>query len=204
VNAAPRVPRVLACSSALLLLSLASCGIPTNGSTHPIANDNVPFDLLAPAPTTSTTTSVVGAASTTTIQPEIVYLYFVRNDRIQLVSRPLTESLGVPPRLQLLSGPLTAAEMEQGFRSAVPQGAVTDVAVAGGVATVDLSPTFIEVPPKEQVLAFAQITYTLTQLPGIGQVSFPLNKAPIQALDDKGVVVNGSVTKETYLGILAS
>ena len=74
----------------------------------------------------------------------------------------------------------------------------------GGVVTVDLSSEFTSVPAKEQVLAFAQITYTLTDLPGVGQVVFTVNGTPIQALDHEGATVPGPVTEDTYLPLLAS
>jgi spore germination protein GerM len=99
---------------------------------------------------------------------------------------------------------LTSAEVAEGFRSAVPPGSVNTVSIAGGVATIDLSPAFTEVPAVEQVLAFAQITYTVLQIPGIGQVAFTLDSVPIQALDHDGTLIEGPATKEDYDKLLVS
>jgi spore germination protein GerM len=108
------------------------------------------------------------------------------------------QPLGVKDRLLLLGLTLTAEETTQGFRSAVAPASVTGVVTAGGVATVDLTAMFAEMPANEQVLALAQITYTLTDMPGIGQVVFTLNGAPVQVFGGDGMFVAGPVTRETY------
>jgi spore germination protein GerM len=108
------------------------------------------------------------------------------------------------PRILLLTQPLAPAEIERSFRSAVPTGSITDVQVTGGVATVDLATLFTEVPTVEQQLAFAQITYTLLQTPGVGQVAFTLDTVPIQAIDDEGLLLTRPATFEDYENLLAS
>jgi spore germination protein GerM len=191
---------------ALGLLSLAACGVPLDDNTHRIAADDVPSELLEPAPTTSTTTTAPVGETTTTTTParERVVLYFVRNDRVDYVTRVYSEPLGMKARLLELSKPLLPEEIAQNLRSAVPENPINDVVPSGGVATVDLTPAFAELPTNEQVLAFAQITYTLLQTPGIGQVSFTLDGVAIQPLDDEATVVPGPVTKETYDRLLAT
>jgi len=189
--------------SVLLLVVLVSCGVPLDDETHAIADDDVPFELLDEAPaTTSSTTTPPGS---TTLQPEVVYLYLVRNDRIERRTRSVPTPIGVGDRLKMLADTLQAADIEAGFRSAVAPGSFTTTTpqIRGGVATVDLSADFTSVPTKEQVLAFAQITYTLTDLPGIGQVMFTLHGGPINSLDDEGVSVSGPVTEDTYRDLLA-
>jgi spore germination protein GerM len=196
---------VLAAMIVVVVVGAASCGVPLEDETHTIAGDDVPFELLEPEPTTTTSTTLVAGTPTTTAAAlETVVLYFVRNERVALVTRQYSQPLGMEDRVKQLTLPLLAQESEQKFRSAVPPGSINDVAPSGGVATVDLSATFTELPPNEQVLAFAQITYTLLQTPGIGQVAFTLDTVPIQPLDDEGVVVPGPVTKETYDDLLAS
>jgi spore germination protein GerM len=190
----------------LAFLSLAACGVPLEDKTHRIAADDVPSELLEPAPTTSTSTTVPVGETTTTTTParERVVLYFVRNDRVDYVTRVYSEPLGMKARLLELSRPLLPEETAQNLRSAVPDNPINDVVPSGGVATVDLTPAFAELPTNEQVLAFAQITYTLLQTPGIGQVSFTLEGTAIQPLDDEATVIPGPVTKETYDRLLAT
>lgn len=183
----------------------ASCGVPLDDRTQTIAGDDVPFELLEPAPTTSSSTTLMPGNPTTTAPTlETVVLYFVRNERVELVTRQYAQQLGMEDRLKQLTVPLEPQEAEQKFRSAVPPGSINKVTPSGGVATVDLAAPFTELPPNEQVLAFAQITYTLLQTPGIGQVAFTLDTVAIQPLDDEGMVIPGPVTKETYDDLLAS
>jgi spore germination protein GerM len=190
---------------AVVLVPLASCGIPIDDETQAIADDDVPFELLDAAPTTSTTTTAAPDGSTTQ-QPEAVHLYLVRNDLIERRVRSVPAPVGLAERLEMLAVAPDGSDAELGYRSAVAPGSFTTVGpvLRGGVATVDLSADFTSVPTKEQVLAFAQITYTLTDLPGIGQVSFTLNGTPINALDDEGVAVDGNVTEDTYRDLFAS
>jgi spore germination protein GerM len=196
-----------ACSFAaccLAVLVLGACGVPLDDRTHTISSEDVPFELLDPSPTSTTSTTVFESGPTTTVMLEPVYLYFVRDEHIESVRRDSPDLLGVGPRLMLLAQALTSAEVAQGFRSAVPPGSVDTVSIAGGVATVDLSTAFTEVPAAEQVLAFAQITYTVLQIPGIGQVAFTLDTVPIQALDHDGTLIEGPATKENYDKLLVS
>ncbi|HEX7096258.1 MAG TPA: GerMN domain-containing protein [Acidimicrobiales bacterium] len=208
---APRVlwrRRVAAVVLALVAVASAACGVPHDESIEAIANDDVPYELLEPAPTASTSTTTTappaGQPTSTTEAPQRVELYFVRRDRIERRDRLVPNHIGLKDRLALLAAPLPANEVDAGFRSALPPEFFTDVSTRGGVATVDLTAAFLELPPGEQVLAFAQITYTLTDLPGIGQVAFTLNGEAIPALDDEGVVVDGAVSEDTYRDIFAS
>jgi spore germination protein GerM len=188
----------------LALVGLAACGIPLDDETQSIADDAVPFELLDEAATT--TTSTTAPPGSTTAAPETVHLYLVRNDRIERRTRSVPAPTGIEERLEMLADVVLAADTEAGYRSAVPPGAFTanQPAPRGGVATVDVSAEFTAVPTKEQVLAFAQITYTLTDLPGIGQVIFTQNGEPINAVDDEGVSVSGPVTEDTYRDLFAS
>jgi spore germination protein GerM len=201
-----RLP-LAACSlvaCALAVVVLGACGVPLDDRTHTISSEDVPFELLDPTPTSTTSTTVFDSGPTTTVMLEPVYLYFVRDQHIESVRRDSPDLLGIGPRLMLLAQALTPGEVTEGFRSAVPPGSVKTVSIAGGVATVDLSPAFTEVPAAEQVLAFAQITYTVLQIPGIGQVAFTLDTIPIQALDHDGTLIDGPATKEDYDKLLVS
>jgi spore germination protein GerM len=188
-------------------LLVASCGVPLEDRTQTIANQDVPFQLLNTTTTTTNTTSTTvleSGPSTTVPAKEQVPLFFVRNDRVELVTREVSSALGVEDRLRLLTEQLPAAEAAEGFRSALAPGAVADANFAGGIALVDLSAAFTEVPPLEQVLAFAQMTYTLTALPGIGLVEFTLNGQRVQVLDDEGTLIEGPVSRVTYENLYAS
>lgn len=199
VRRVPLAGLLVACAAVLV-----SCGVPTESATNPIRDQDVPYELLEPAVTTSTPR----AEGTTTTErvSETIPLYLVRNDRIEKRERKADAPVGTAARLAMLAEPLPDVDTEAGFRSAVPPGSFTSTAptIQGGVATVDLSREFTAVPGKEQALAFAQITYTLTDLPGVGQVMFTLNGSPISALDADGALITGAVTEDTYRNLYAS
>lgn len=207
-SSAPRRTGVLLAVALLaVVLLLGACGLGAQDDPQVIAGDDVPHGLLDPAPTTTTSTTRPGAVVTTSLAPlERVPLYFVRNDRIELCVREVETRPGMLDRVLLLDGPLEAREVELGFRSAVPEDSVLGVDDTEGYAIVDLDSSFTDLPTtREQVLAFAQITYTLTDLPGIGQVAFTLNGNPVLALDQQGIVMQGNrVSRATYQDLLAS
>jgi hypothetical protein len=196
-------PRWIAGLALAASAALAGCGVPLDDKTQTIPSDDVPFDLLE-SPTTTTTTTVPDDGPTTTVVSETVHLYFVRDDRIERVNRELPELTGMKERAMLLAEPLLAEEQRDGFRSAVPVGSIIDASVAGGVATVDLARPFTELPTSEQVLAFAQITNTLLQIPGVGQVAFTLETVPISPIDDDLSVLTRPATFEDYADLVAS
>lgn len=191
---------------ALAASLVGACGVPFDGSTEAIPDEDVPFELLEAAPTTTTSTTTIpdGRVPTTTVAAERVYLYLVRNDRIERRERTVALPLGVKDRLAMLASSPTATEVDAGFRTAVPPGFLTDASIRGGVAEVAITRELLALPATEQVLAFAQITYTATELPGVGQVRFLVDGAAIQALDDEGLVVDGLVSKDTYRDLYAS
>ena len=70
----------------------------------------------------------------------------------------------------LLGGP-TARERGIGMSTDIPAGtALRGVAIAGGVATVDLSSAFAASGTTPSMTArLAQVVYTLTQFPSVGK-----------------------------------
>ena len=74
----------------------------------------------------------------------------------------------------------------------MPDGIVNTAFARSGVAEVDLvGEVYDLVPPDEQLPAVAQIVLTLTQRPGIGQVSFTLDGEPLRVR-----LGNGQTTDE--------
>jgi hypothetical protein len=75
-------------SAALVFVGLAACGIPMDESPRALPRDDVPFELLAPATTRATSSTVVAVTTE-------VPVYLVGPDRLAVVRR-LVES---PPSL---------------------------------------------------------------------------------------------------------
>jgi hypothetical protein len=99
------------------------------------------------------------------------------------------------------AGP-TAAERAAGLATQIPSGTrLLDLAVSGGVATVDLSGTFDDGGGSlSMVLRVAQVVYTLTQFDTIRSVAFRLDGVPVEAIGGEGVVVSPPVDRADFEG----
>jgi spore germination protein GerM len=73
-----------------------------------------------------------------------------------------------------------------------------------GIAAVDLTPGFAELPGDRQLRAVAQMTCTLTAQPGVGQVRYTLGGSSIAVPRADGSVTGDPVTRQDYGSLLAS
>jgi hypothetical protein len=178
----------------LVTVLLAGCGIPT-GAAKPIPRADVPFHLLDPI-TTSTTSPQgpppVGVAETVyLVSPEAHLVPVLRN-----VPAPgnLTQIVGA-----LLEGP-TASEQALGITTYV-SGSRTQVSVSvsAGVATVDFAVNPVQLLGPDQTLAIAQVVYTVTQISGISGVVFLIAGQPKSVPVASGAQVPGPVSRLDYL-----
>ena len=178
-----------------VVLGAAACGIPTATSPTPIAKSDVPYRLLDPPTTTTTspgTPPAVGVA-------ELIYLvapdgHLVAATREVAVPASLTQVLGA-----LLAGP-TATESASGIQSFLTHAGVQVTATqSGAVATVDFTTNPIQVVGPDQTLAIAQVVYTATQQPGIAGVTFEIGGKQIEVPTAAGAQVPGPVGRADYL-----
>ena len=184
-------------AAAVVLAALAgagACGVPTEDQAVRHARDDVPFNLLeADSPTTTTTTPA---------RAESVTVFYVSGSQLVPAERPLSEPAPLFTVLAVMAAGPTANEAVLGVRSALPgPDVVRQVGMAGGTATVDLAPTFQDIPPGDQVLALAQIVYTLTARPGIGRVAFTLDGQTIDAPRGDGSLTRESMAREDYAAV---
>ena len=178
----------------LVTVLLAGCGIPT-GAAKPIPRADVPFHLLDPI-TTSTTSPQgpppVGVAETVYLVSPEAHLVPVLRD----VPAPgnLTQIVGA-----LLEGP-TASEQALGITTYV-SGSRTQVSVSvsAGVATVDFAVNPVQLLGPDQTLAIAQVVYTVTQISGISGVVFLIGGQPKSVPVASGAQVPGPVSRLDYL-----
>ena len=164
-------------SVAGLLLLLTACG----GAMHATAipADEIPFSLArsssSPPPVTATAP---------------FSLSFVRRGRLldvtrQLGSRQPQESVVVA----LLDGP-TSREDARGITSEIPpETRLLTIAVANGIAQVNLSREFQAAGPSQSaLLRVAQVVRTLTSIKGIAFVRFQIDGVFVSVPTDAGVV----------------
>jgi hypothetical protein len=178
----------------LLMAALAGCGVPTDGRATRLDPAAVPFDLLAPLEVVPTTTTAPAGS-------QVVYL--VRSEQIVPVARP--DAAQDPAELAALvvAGP-TSEETAAGLRTAITDDDVLEgIARAGAMITVDLGAQFTELRGLDQLLAVAQLTYTLTEVDGVERVAFRRGGLPVGVPRPDGTVSEGSVTRADFLALTA-
>lgn len=192
---ADRTRAVAGMVTALAVLTLGACGIPTASSPSPIAKSDVPYHLLNPPTTTST---VPGAPPSVGVA-ELIYLvapngHLVAATREVAVPASLSQVVGA-----LLAGP-TAMESASGVQSFLTStGVQVTVPAAGGVAVVSFTINPIQVVGPDQTLAIAQVAYTVTQQPGVTGVTFAIAGKAIEVPTAAGAQVPGPIGRADYL-----
>lgn len=147
---------------------VAACGVREDRSPRPLASDEVPFGLLAPA------TSIV-EPSPGTSDTEQSTIWLVDNEGLLARSRrAIQPPVDVVDVIQVLLDPVTEAEAAAGLRSNIPAG--TELlgvdGPANGLVTVDLSGEFLAVTGELQRLALAQVVFTVSGLANVDRVLF--------------------------------
>jgi spore germination protein GerM len=178
----------------LVALAGTACGVTTQRHAHVASDDAVPFGLLQPdAPPLVT--------STTEAPSETVGLCFVRGNKIAVVpvaigSAPTLDEV-LAALVEVPDGAPRSLHTALGERSVV-----RSVRLASGIADVDLATVFSSLGSDEQLLAIAQIVCTLTLRPGVGQVSFTLQGAPIAVPRGGGSITDDPVSRDDYRRLL--
>lgn len=185
-----RVPAVAALLCALTL----ACGIPTDSEPRPLAADRVPFGLLDPNPTPSSTPASPEGAVTMTI-------YLVMHERLAPVSRDVPPPGGPEQALGELLAGVTREEAATGMRSAIAPATGARPVVVAGEVRVDLTRAFLIGGTKEQILAVAQIVYTLTALPGLDSVSFTLAGRSVEVPAPDGTLRTGPLRRSDFASV---
>jgi len=167
------VSRGLLVILALATLLLAGC--------IPSPQDD-PTPIAVPAPTTTATDEPAPGGS------EEVTLYFLDDGRLHPVQRPVFDT-SPGKRLELLLAGPTAAEAAAGVRTAVAPGDVLSSArySAPDTSVVNATPGFARISGPDQLLALAQVVWTLTEHPGTSQVSVILDGTELEVPTDHGL-----------------
>ncbi|MEY4230277.1 MAG: hypothetical protein RLZZ362_1126 [Actinomycetota bacterium] len=169
---------------------LVGCGVPRQQAAESIPEREVPVGLRSSEPVNDQAT----------VDREPVDLWFSRDGRLMsarhVIPSPVTASVAIA---ELLAGP-TEDEQSDGLRSAIPDAAVVvSVETSRGGATVELSSGFGDIPVADQVLAVGQLVLTLTDLRGVGRVSFVVDDEAVTVPLPTGETAPGAVVRDDYL-----
>ncbi|MGY1915368.1 GerMN domain-containing protein [Blastococcus sp. SYSU DS0973] len=114
-------------------------------------------------------------------------VYFVRGTVLAPVERA-TDVVDAPSALSQLNLGPTRAEVIGGLRTALaPQTLRVDEGVPGGITSVSVTREFTGITGGNQLLAVAQVVWTLTDLPGTTQVRFLVDGVPVEVPTDGGL-----------------
>jgi len=130
-----------------------------------------------------------------------VAVYLLSDGRVAPVHRKVAASSGVARAAleSLLEGP-TTQDAADGLTSAVPSGTrLNGISVHGSVATVDLNGTFGSGGTSQSESArLAQVTYTVTQFPGISGVEFRMDGRTVTTFGSNGLTVDDPATRTSF------
>lgn len=176
------------------LIGGVSCGVSSESTPQALDAESVPFELLAPAVTTTSTTTPVQE------QPLVeVNVYLMGAERLHPVVRRVTGPLTARKAIEaLFSEGVSDDELAAGLRSAInPNVELLSVQLSGdGVATVDLGENFLQASTQEQRVALAQIVFTATAVEGT-RVRFTLEGEAREVPTDRGAQ-SGPLGREAF------
>lgn len=191
-----RLPFAIIAATALLAIgTLSGCGVSAESSARSTPEEDVPFGLLDPDRTPVANPRPGGTVTVT------VFLYDSEEERLDDVERRLDSSdLGTV--LAVLGEEPSDAERAAGLSSAlVDTDSIGAIEVAGGVASIDLDESFTDLDGSDQLVALAQIVFTATGRPGVGQVTFTLGGDSIEIPTGDGSLTSGAVTRDDYVAL---
>jgi hypothetical protein len=172
---------------ALLALVLTGCGV--RAQDHPS-----PVEVAAPAASGRTGARTGGSA--------VVEVHFVRGPRLEAVPRPARE-LSPQAALELLVTGPDRGQVAAGIRTALAPQRLTVMPQAGapaGTAVVAASRDFAGVSGNDQLLAVAQVVWTVTGVGGVQRVQVTVDGAPVEVPTDAGLS-RGPVTRADYASV---
>ena len=173
--------------------------VTTTEPTPPPPAATEPADSTPSPSTTQSTTTSTAPAPTTAPALVDVKLYLLRDEQLAIAHRDVAGPAVLRGALvELLAGP-TPDERAAGHGSEIPSGTeLLDVALAEGVATVDLSSDFESGGGSLSMTArVAQVVFTATQFDNVDQVLFMMEGSPIEFLGGEGIVLDGPQTRST-------
>ena len=116
-----------------------------------------------------------------------ITVFFVRGPALAAVPRTV-ESRTPTEALEVLTAGPTRTEVIRGLRTALaPQPLTVDEGLPGGITSVAVSPEFAGITGANQLLAVAQVVWTLTDLDGTTEVRFLVEGEPVEVPTDNGL-----------------
>jgi len=158
--------RLVALAVLVTAFAAAGCSIPTQSAPSTVAPSKVPFNLLDPHPSTTTTTQPKAPSYVS------VKVFFINGATQQLQAEPRYVQPPAPLTsilTAMLQGP-TSAEMASGVFTAIPSNVtvLTAATTAPNVVTVNMNQAFSQIQGTNTELSVAQVVATVAAENGLG------------------------------------
>ncbi|MGQ0432611.1 MAG: GerMN domain-containing protein, partial [Microthrixaceae bacterium] len=121
--------------------------------------------------------------------------------RLVPVEREVVDASRARDRIDALLVPTSAEEQALGLVSSVPTDTVlldTSLVPDQSELVVNLSNAIFDVQGEELAKAFAQLVWTVTELPTVRQVRFRVDGRAFRAPNAEGIEQDGAVTRGDY------
>jgi len=192
-----RLPALLV-AGLFLAGALAGCGVTTDRAPRALDLDEVPAELLAADPVTTTTTVPVGTSTR-------IRIYLVGGgagggrERLVAVERSVQAPATVERAISSLISGTNREEATRGLRSAIlPATIVNSVEVESNIAIIDLVESAIAQNPIDLIIALAQMVYSATELPGVGGVRITLDGKRASVPTGSGIQSTTTLGRASY------
>ncbi|NLV54806.1 MAG: GerMN domain-containing protein [Acidimicrobiales bacterium] len=163
-----RVSPVRLLLAVVLLLASAACGIPTDDAPRPLAEATT---------TTEPTTAPPGGSD----QVSVFLSQADRGGQLVRVERTIDGPPTPTVALELLFGSPLDEDTARGLTTSIPSGtSAVAVSVDDDLISIEMSEEWEQLGTGATA-AYAQVVFTVTDLPGIEQVQFSLGGDPIDA-----------------------
>ena len=170
----------------------AGCGIPIDDRSRPLAGDQIPSSVPVAAPPPAPPAGDLSLS---------LELFLIRGSQLAAVNRQVPTPLTADKALtEIVRGP-TPPERLRGLRSALPRSVRLLGTVAHDVPLIDVTESLTGVDGEEQILALAQLVFTLTGLPGVNGVSFARDGRPVEVPTGDGELKGGPLRRQDFAAV---
>lgn len=153
-------PRALVLALVVASVGLSACGISPQADPQTVSAQEIPAGLVSPTTTTKPRAPTV-----------YVNVYLSTRQRLTAVARGVGEPASIAGALAALQRGPTTLESQEGLESPISTaGPLTLDRQVGDAVVVGIGPSFTNLSSREQLLAVAQIVYTVTAFPSVERV----------------------------------
>lgn len=175
----------------VMVVSLVACGVTTSDEVEIADPEEVPFGLLEH----DRVPSALQPADGTIVQ---LYLFNPDSSVLVPVTRQVSE-IGIAAVVAELEAGPTDSESLLGLQSALTDiDAVDAIDVEGSTAFVDLNESFTTLGGSDQVIAIAQLVFTLTERPTVDQLVVRVDGENVGVPRDDGTLTRDPLTRTDY------